>query len=318
MSSPTSVDFLPRRLESIAVSPVRKKKRIKTMPPPVPETPPVDANLQNMPSELIAKVLVFLVPNISHPVYSECGLVNLAQVSKRYRALALDDVAWKRMCMARWRSKVDYASRLAKAEAEAEAEGEKDTINTLVKGSYWHRKFFAEERSAAKTTITLEELCNIEQLSLRLWFRARSYPSTVTKPKGVFPSGLDGNSVSDAVRFLPSGKVEGLPKELNSMSFFEMNDVGSIISLGRKLKLGNHPVHTMCVRRRPDWGWQFLSNQFIMRPVYADAGGSDNMDKLWSDFVSKLVVEVREEGVACTRSNVQSVQEEASTRHSRD
>ena len=42
-----------------------------------------------------------------------------------------------------------------------------------------------------------------------------------------------------------------------------------------------------------------------MRPVYADAGGSGSIDKIWSDFVSKLVVEVREEGVACTRSNVQ-------------
>ena len=102
MSSPTSVDFLPRRLESIAVSPVRKKKRIKAIPPPshstpVPETAtsPIDdePNLQNLPSVLIAKVLVFLVPNISHPVKSECGLINLAQVSKRYRALALDDVA---------------------------------------------------------------------------------------------------------------------------------------------------------------------------------------------------------------------------------
>ena len=111
--------------------------------------------------------------------------------------------------------------------------------------------------------------------------------------------------VSDAIPFLPSGKVLGLPKELNSMSFFEMNDVHGVISLGRKLKLGNHPAHTMCVRRRPDWGWQFLSNQFIMRPVYADGGSSGSIDKLWSDYVSRLVVEVREEGVVCTRANVQ-------------
>ena len=136
MSSPTSVDFLPRRLESIAVSPSPKKKRIKTIPAPQPSFA-VDPNLQNLPTVLVAKVLVFLVPNISHPVKSECGLINLAQVSKRYRALALDDVAWKRICKARWLTKVGFASRMAKAQAEAEA----DDADILIKGSYWYRKF---------------------------------------------------------------------------------------------------------------------------------------------------------------------------------
>ena len=105
MSSPTSVDFLPRRLESIAVSPVRKKKRIK-IAAPAPSEPsyPVVANLRDLPSDLLCIVLAFLAPNNDHPVHSECDcvLVGLSRVSKSFRALALNDQLWHRICVDRW------------------------------------------------------------------------------------------------------------------------------------------------------------------------------------------------------------------------
>ena len=104
MSSPTSVDFLPRRLESIAVSPVRKKKRIsKTMPEPPPPYVPV-TNLQDLPPDLLRVVLAFLTPNLDRPVHSEsdCALVGLSRVSKSFRALALNDQLWYRICVGRW------------------------------------------------------------------------------------------------------------------------------------------------------------------------------------------------------------------------
>ena len=147
MPSPTSVDFRPRQLESVDSEP--KKKRIKTTtPPPVPEASPVDPDLQGLPSELMANVLIYLIPSLDHPAHSECSLINLARVSKRYRALALGDEVWKRICKGRWKTKVGFASRMAKAEAEAQAEAEADDADTLVKGSYWYRKFFSEERDA--------------------------------------------------------------------------------------------------------------------------------------------------------------------------
>ena len=301
MLSPTSVDFLPRRLNSIAVSPSPKKKRIKTTPPshsvPVSEPPPVDANLQNLPSVLIAKVLVFLVPNISRPVHSECGLINLAQVSKRYRALALDDVAWKRICKARWKTKVGFASRMAKAEAEAKA----DDTDTLITGSFWYRKFGIEERDAARTTIALSELHDIT-FSVRRWFRAPSYPPEIEKVRGIYPSGLDGHSLSDNVRFQADGTVTGLPRKYDEQAFFEMDKKGSFVNLGMPINLGTHRSWTLCIHRRPDWGWELRSQTYVMRSLSHDnTGDKDVIDKLWSDYSSNLVVEYRKKGVVCAR-----------------
>ena len=297
MSSPTSVDFLPRRLESIAVSPSPKKKRIKTIPAPQPSFA-VDPNLQNLPSVLIAKVLVFLVPNISHPVNSECGLINLAQVSKHYRALALDVVAWKHICNARWKTKVDFASRMARADVEAMAEADADDPDKLIKGSYWYRKFGIEERDAARTTITRDELYDTT-FSVRLWFHAPSYPPNIKKVKGIVPSGLDGHSISDMLQFHPNGTVTGLPEQYKDRGIYELNKEGSTINVGcGSLEQGTHHRYSHHVHRRKDWGWELRSQVFAVRSLTCE----DDIDKLWSDYASNLVVEYRKKGVVCTRS----------------
>lgn len=148
-------------------SPVRKKKRIsKTKPAPcAPPYVPV-TNLQDLPSDLLCVVLAFLTltPNLDRPVHSECSLVGLSRVSQSLHALALNDQLWYRICVDRWETKVGSAIRMAKAEAEAK----KNTDSTLNKGGYWSRKFFAEERDAARTTITREELYSTT-FSVRLW-----------------------------------------------------------------------------------------------------------------------------------------------------
>ena len=150
MSSPTSVDFLPRRLESIGISSAPKQKRIKRTVPEPSYGPITITNVQDLPSDLMCAVLAFLAPNIDNPVHSDCALVCLSRVSKFFRALALNDRLWHIVCVGRWKTKVGFTTRMANAEAEAK----KDTNNTFVKGGYWYRKFFVEERDAARTTIT--------------------------------------------------------------------------------------------------------------------------------------------------------------------
>lgn len=88
----TSVDFLPRRLESIAVSPVRKKKFINktTLAPPPPPYVSV-TNLQDLPDELMSEVLAFLTPNADHPMLTKCGIVVVSRASKAFRTMALSD-----------------------------------------------------------------------------------------------------------------------------------------------------------------------------------------------------------------------------------
>ena len=257
----------------------------------------------DLPLELMANVLIFLIPDLLLPVpvhvcSNACGLVELARVSKRCRALALGDEVWKRICRGRWKTKVGFASRMAKAEAEAQAEAEADDADTLVKGSYWYRKFFSEERDAARTTITQDELYDTT-FSVRLWFHAPSYPPNIKKVKGIVPSGLDGNSLSDALRFHPDGTMTSLPGQNKEHAIFEMNKEGSIINIGATLELGIHRSYTHYVHRRKDWGWELRSQIFAIRSL--SCKDIKDIHGLWSDYASNLVVEYRKKGVVCNR-----------------
>ena len=247
----------------------------------------------------MAEVLAFLPPDTDRPLRTDCDIVAVSEVSKSLRVLALGNQLWRHVCLTRWKTKVGFASRLANAEAEA-TNDTVDTATSLIRGGFWFRKFVDEERDALRSIISRDELCS-STFSIRSWFLAQSYPSTVTKPKGVLPSGLDGHSVSDTMCFLPSGEISGLPKEWDDMAFFEMNESGNIISIGRSSKLHNHLIHALFVHRRQDWGWQFQSNKYVLRSTSAGC----RIDELWSDYVSKLVVEMRMkgDGIVCTRAN---------------
>ena len=228
MSSTTSITLTPprrsRRPDSI------KRIKLTTTPHlPTSDGVPIESPL-DLPVELMAKVLVFLAPDIVRPGFcsANCGLANLAQASKRCRALALDEDVWKCICKLRWKNKVDFASRMAKAESEAE--GEMKSAIAGIDGNYWHSKFVSEERDAARTTITPSEL-HSTTFTVRLWFRAPSYPPNIKKVKGIYSSGLDDHSLSDNVRFETDGTVTGLPRKYDEQAFFEMDNMGSPSSL---------------------------------------------------------------------------------------
>ena len=298
MSSPTSVDFLPRRLESIGISTsaAPKKKRIKrTIPEP---SFPVVTNLHDLPSDLLHTVLAFLVPSTDNPAHADCALVGLSRVSKYFRALALSDQLWKPVCVGRWKTKVGYAARLANAKAEAG----RDTNNTFAKGGYWYQKFFAEERDAARTTISREELYGTT-FSMKLWFQTNHHPE-MRRAKNALASGLDGQSLSDTMRFdRSSGKLTGMPERYDVTSAFFMhefdNNCISHINLGVPIEEGANPLSTLYVFRRKDWGWELRSQLYVIRSVQMveDQGGST----LWNDYASSLVIQKRRKGVPCRR-----------------
>ena len=190
MSSPTSVDFLPRRLESIGISPPKKRTKTANLPQRAGPKQPPSLFLHNLQPELMGKILALLAPDIDNPDHEDCGLVNLSRVSKVCRSMALGGNGWKAICVARWTDKVGFEDRLA--EAEKEAAEEADTDETIL-GSYWYRKFGIEERNASRNRITRSEL-NDNMFSIRLWFFPKSYPPSFKREKGVAPSGLLGGS----------------------------------------------------------------------------------------------------------------------------
>ena len=190
--------------------------------------------------------------------------------------------------------------RLANAEAEATI-NTTTTVKTLIRGGHWYRKFRAEEEDASRTTITRSELYDTT-FSIRLWFKSKHQAkvnpnSNQRKMKGVLPSGLDCPSVSDDMRFLPDGSLSGLP-ELYDGDFYEMNESGSIINIGMSFEDGTHPLASLYVHRRPDWGWELRSNLYAIRSVV-----QGSIDELWDD-ASCLVVEKRKKGVVVTRSKI--------------
>lgn len=260
--------------------------------------PIVVTNLHELPQETMAEVLAFLVPDINdpHSIQSICGLVNVSLVSNFYRGLALGDQMWRHLCIARWKTKVGFAARLASAEAEAK----KGAENVFIRGGYWYRKFFAEECDAARTAITREELYGAT-FSIKLWFQSKLHPN-MKRIKGAVASGLDGRSLSDTLRFDSStGKITGISEPYDGTPFF-IDDAGSIINLHVPIEEGTHPLSSLRVYRRKDWGWELRSQLYVIRSIDPEVYQTGNgTESLWKDYSSSLVIQKRGKGTPCTR-----------------
>ena len=297
MSSPRSV-LLQERLDSMAVSAPKTKraKRIKTIRVPSEPEPPVITctNLRDLPSELMVEVLAFLRPDpdLIRPMHKYCGVIAISQASKYFRALALSNQVWYRICVIRWTIKVGFATRLAKAEAEA------DTANPLIRGGFWYRKFCAEEDDALRSTITRSELYNTT-FSIKLWFVSKLHPD-MKRIKDALASGLDGRSISDNMRFNSSGKFTGMPDPYDGTPYF-LNDAGSIVNISIPFDEGTNPYASLHVVRRKDWGWELRSQLYVIRSVIES--GEGDIGRLWEDYSSCLVIQKRKKGVACHRGS---------------
>jgi len=292
MASPTSIQYLPQRLESLGVSPPPKKKRIIKASPVVRSKTSfrVVANLQDLPDDLLSHALAFLAPDAGRPLHVDCGLVVASNVSKNLRALALGNSIWFGICVQRWKTKVGFATRLANAETEAMNDAA-HTANALIRGSYWYRKYYAEERNALRTTMTRDELHNTT-FSMKSWFQSKLAPE-MKRIEGVLASGLDGRSLADVMRFDPSsGTILGVPGSCGTPYF--INHAGSIVNIRQSFDNGTHPLFSLHVFRRNDWGWELRSQGYAVRSVDDRCA-----DELWEDYASSLIIETREKGVEC-------------------
>ena len=81
--------------------------------------------------------------------------------------------------------------------------------------------------------------------------------------------------------------------------FYEINESGSIINFDMSFEDGTDPFASLHVHRRLDWGWEFRSNLCIIRSVE-----HRDVDKLWNDYSSCLVVEKRKKGVVINRGTI--------------
>ena len=288
MLSPRSVGESAPPPEVIPPAPKRSKRD---------DAPLTAGDLHELPLEMIMTILHFLLPDSNHPVHSDCGLVDLARVSKFFRRLALGDQVWRPISISRWSSKAHFAVRLIKAEKEAAADVTNGSDATI-KGGYWYRKFGREEHDANRSEITPGELYETV-FSTKVWFDGFAFPPDIKgqKAKKILLSGLNKPPLSDTMKFLPTGRVIGLSSEDAEYSFYEANESGSIINIGRSLAQGTHPINTLKVYRRSDWGWEFRSDLFAIRSI----SDSQSSEELWNDYAVSLVIEKRKKGVMCHR-----------------
>ena len=126
--------------------------------------------------------------------------------------------------------------------------------------------------------------------------------------KDALASGLDGQSLTDTLRFESSnGKISGMPEPFDGMPFF-VNDAGSIVNLGMPFEEGTHELASLYVHRRKDWGWEFRSQLYAVRSVDTVEDTVEDkvvsMDKLWKDYASSLVIQKRRKGTVCTRGSI--------------
>mmetsp|Transcript_11333 Transcript_11333/g.26647 ORF Transcript_11333/g.26647 Transcript_11333/m.26647 type:complete len:319 (+) Transcript_11333:108-1064(+) len=294
MSSPTSVQYLRPRLESIAVSAPKTKRAKRITMPPEPEPIITCTNLQDLPDDLLAYALTFLPPEADRPLRTECAAVAVSQVSKSLRILALSNSMWVGICFTRWKTKVGFATRLARAEAESIKDTTDHTANPLIRGGFWYSKFVIEERDALRPTISRDEL-SAATFSLKLWFTSKHYPD-MRRIKGALASGLDWRSLSDDTRFdLHSRKMFGASQPPNGTPFF-INDDGSIINIKKSFETGTHRQFSLYVCRREDWGWELRSQAYVYRSVE-----NGSVDGIWTDYSSSLIIEKRKKGIPFTR-----------------
>ena len=299
MSSQTSVNRMARRRELLGVSSPPKKKRIKIAqvekakaePPPI-----IVTNLQDLPDELMSYALTYLRPDTDRPLKTNNGIVNMSRASKYFRSLALGNQLWYHICVIRWTTKVGFAARLAQAEAEV-TNDTTDATNPLIRGGFWYHKFCTEEDDALRSTMTLDELHN-STFSIKLWFQSKCHPE-MKRIKGIAASGLDGSSLSDTMRFdVSSATILGMPESYGRAPFF-IDDADNMSCINIRI---SHPTFSLHVFRRKDWGWEFRSQALVVRSV--DHGSTGSTEQLWKDYASSLIIEMRGEGVPCTRGSI--------------
>ena len=94
---------------------------------------------------------------------------------------------------------------------------------------------------------------------------------------------------------LPSSAMLGMPESYGMAPFFLDDAGGSVSCINIRT---SHPLFSLRVFRRKDWGWEFRSRGYVVRSVDRT---SSCTEQLWKDHASSLIIEERKEGVPIAR-----------------
>jgi len=202
---------------------------------------------------------------------------------------AKQNVVWKQLCQRRWREKWGYKKRWERV---------LDNFNTRPDEHYWMNIYNNEEEDAKRTYLTRDELSKLT-FDRRMWFKR-------TPQNGLLSTGL--RRASNYARFCDDGFFRS--RSINGGLFvvnykWKANDDEHITYLtlevqGALTAMGTIASIDIHVLRLQNWGWELRNNFFTCRAVDGDEEG--NLDELWKDLLSNIIVQKKPDWVDTSRS----------------
>lgn len=189
---------------------------------------------------------------------------------------AKQNIVWKQLCQRRWKEKWGFKMRWERA-----------LENFILQPDehYWMNVYNNEEEDAKRTYLTRDELSKLT-FNWRSWFTPRPQ-------NGLLLTGLRRSLLN--VVFCDDGQLLS-GKSFIRESEWKTKDDDNITYLSLiDQQCGSAQVHVIRLR---NWGWELRDDNQILRAV--DKEG--NLDELWEDLTSNIMVQERPEWVEVTRT----------------
>ena len=139
-----------------------------------------------------------------------------------------------------------------------------------------------EECDASRRVITKDELCRYP-FEQRRWF-IHNDALEVRSSHDILQTGLKCPGLE--CQFTLSGEFLGYSQHIVKYSFDSMNpNIIMLSSMGTSDRL--------ILTRTPNWGWQLISNDFVLRSMDEEGNKFATTEQLWIDLVSNLVMQER-------------------------
>ena len=193
---------------------------------------------------------------------------------------AKQNVVWKQLCQRRWKDKWGYKMRWERA---------LENFTLQPDEHYWFNTYNNEEEYAKRVYLTRNELCNLT-FDRRHWF-AR------TPQNGLLLSGLRKSSHYHVLFYdngdLSSSGVHGINWK------WKTNKDEHITYLTLESRGTTATPVDVHVLRLQNWGWELRNKYFTCRSI---DDGEGNLDELWEDLTSNIIVQKKPDWVDTSRS----------------
>jgi len=187
---------------------------------------------------------------------------------------------WQQLCQIRWKTKFGYERRWNRAMKQ---------FNERFDEEFWLNKYSAEERDSTRSKMRVKELSNLK-FDMRQWFSMRDFRNQEVNMRDLLPSGLRQSIARDVV-FSDDGTMKCSQQWTATRTWIVKDN-----AITWKAPSGSS-VECFQINRLPDWSWELLGNDFILRAI-----SDDFVIAKWHDLTSTIIIEEKCAWVSATRA----------------